>query len=121
MTQKNSTQVKSESQPKFVRYRFYAYTFDVPSDQALIEIKYSGGRYAVETNHAIFLLRPCHKCKQLLVSSSFYKSQGPCKKCHMILVKDWQKRNPEKVKIIKRKNSRTYRYKRKLIEAGLEP
>lgn len=118
---KNAIEAKSESRQKVVRYRFCAYTFDIPGDHDLREIKYSGANYAVETNKAVFLLRPCHKCQQLLASINFYERKSPCKKCHMKLVKDWQKRNPEKVRVIKARNNKAYRYKRKLIEAGIKP
>lgn len=54
-------------------------------------------------------LKKCKHCKQLLPIDDFYVCSGKikanCKSCHRWFVARWQRRNPDKVKEIK-KNAR---------------
>ncbi len=119
MCEKDATQVKSVSFPNSRTYRFYGFTFELPADLEFHSIEISNRLYIAHTSSQDITLKPCSKCKRLLQMHSFYQGKAPCKKCHMLLVKSWQKHNPEKAKVHKKKCNHNYRYKQKLISAGL--
>ena len=113
MDQKNSSCVNS------VRFRFYGYTFDLPADHDLHSVEIGDKSYTAHTSKGDHVLKACLKCKQLLTYEKFYDGRSPCKQCHIRLVKGWRKSHPDLEKLYKSRSNKRYRYKQKLISAGL--
>lgn len=105
--------------PDYNIYRFYGFTFEVPVTHEVHAVRIEKREYHVVTNHGTLQLRGCLKCKRLLDYSAFYERKSPCKKCHIAIVKNWRRANPEAVKRHKAKCNRNYRYKQKLKAVGL--
>ena len=98
----------------FHKFKFYGYTFEVPIDQEVHGIQISQREYLLKTDKQTITLKACHKCKRLLPLERFYERKSPCKACHIVLVKSWEKRNPDLVKKYKQGDNRRYRQRKKL-------
>lgn len=63
-------------------------------------------------------MKTCSKCSQEKVISEFYPNMGRCKSCHNIWCRAWNKRNPEKAKLIREKwISRPENKKKEIVRA----
>lgn len=103
----------------WIRYKFCGYTFQVPSNHRVYGVEIRRSEYSIMTDKKIFTMRACHQCKKLLTYDCFYERKSPCKKCHLIMVKRWQKNNPELTKMHKKRCNKNYRSKQKLTNPGL--
>lgn len=120
MNIKNSSNVKSVRFKGISRFRFCGLTLELPADHELIELQMHHKRFVAVTDQGEIKLKCCAKCKRLLQLTEFYKDVQFCKSCHSSLTFRWKKNHPELAKKYAEKYSKKYRYRKKLIDAGIE-
>lgn len=101
------------------KYYFLGYKLALPSNLEFQSISFERNGFSVKTSNGQVNLKACRKCLRLLTYDNFYCGKSPCKACHLIAVKKWQRANPEKAKASKKAYNKRYRYRRKLIECNL--
>ncbi len=68
-----------------------------------------------ETNKTKFNELFCWRCERFYDRSKFYQNKSPCKECHKKIIRDWQKRNPDRI-LTYRENERAKNFCMKKIK-----
>lgn len=83
-------------------YLFCGFRFSVPAGTHIDSVAYWEYGFIIKTKTGDLTLKACRKCKRMVPLNAFYDGRSPCKQCHIYLVKQWRKRNPEHVKAMRR-------------------
>jgi hypothetical protein len=106
-------QSKIDTIPVSNDYIFCGYRFSLPIGIEIHCVSFWDQGYIVHTTNGDLTIKACHKCKRMRSLTEFYDGRSPCKECHILLVKSWRKRNPDKVKAMRK----SYVKRRKAREA----